>query len=689
MKSFFLILNILLFFYSFSIQGKGLSCLDVTRIQEKFLDIHVSYSDITLELQNRIVDQFITSLDRDKKYFLKSDIEKIKQKNNHLFFNLQRWNCSGLYAIYDIFLKRVKERVAFVEKYLYNFSFKRDLVFIDDDSKEFSKSTQEANKNMEAFIQYQAANIFLIEDDLKKTIEKVRYIYNHFEAKVLSWKPSINAQQLEKCKKNTEIFKICTPEKWFYLYLSAYAKSLNPHSRYFDQKDSKKVADRIKSQLTGIGAILASHFGYITVTKLIPSGLVFRSQKLKVNDIILAVGQEENQLVPVFGEDISDVTSIIRGKEGTPLYLKILRKEQGRNHVFFVKLIRERIIHEKASISYHNRGGHKIGLLKIPIFYGGRPSVSQDVKRLLIEAKKERIDSLVLDLSFNPGGFSAVEISGLFFSKGNVIAYHLEKFFFDNWVFISKDTDGTTFYKGPLVILVNQYSASASEIVAGVLQDYKRAIIVGSERTYGKGSTLLILPFTAHPKYYPLWSHRKFKEKLGLTFTTVGYYFTPSGNSPQGKGVRSDIVLFPNSSQLGKQDNDVLPFKKIKSFYSSPEDIFSNGPSWPEMGKEKARPFKKNSKSWLAINDEIKKVLAKKSKKRVSEDEGFQNWIHRLEQAPQKQKEISISEVLENRSEVDKGAVTKRERGKEDFERFAVEEALNIARDLVILLNRQ
>ena len=263
---------------------------------------------------------------------------------------------------------------------------------------------------------------------------------------------------------------------------------------------------------------------------------------------------------------------------------------------------------EEASISYHNikttGKSHRVGLLKVPSFYGGSTpfgkSVSRDVKRLLISAKKENVQALVLDLSNNRGGSldEAVDLSGLFFAQGNVVKQSEKN---NTRPQILRDSDNRVFYSGPLIVLVNRLSASASEIVSGTLQDYNRAIIVGSDHTFGKGSVQSV---------EPLFS------KLGALKTTVGLYFIPSGKSTQKEGVSSDII-FPsifNIDELGEKNLDyALPSKKIKNFKSSSQEIFLKGPN-----------------NWKPINVQIIKNLRKTSQKRISKNKKFQKIKKRL-----------------------------------------------------------
>jgi len=568
--------------------GLKLSCQQVHYIQKRFLKHHILHTKLTSALKDRVLDQLIKNLDREKVYFLKSDITHIKRKNKRLFSDLKKQKCSGLYFIYDIYSKRVKERMKFVNQHLNeNFLFAKNLKYIlDDDLKKHPRTIKEANLQMKSYLQYQVANVFLFEKDLKKSVEQVSYIMNNIQKQVLSWKPRLNHKEVRECKaKSKNSFKVCKPTKWFSSYLNAYSQSLDSHSSYLDNEDLEEFYITMNLELEGIGATLRSRFGYTVVDRLIPSGAAARSKKIKAKDKILAVGQNEKNLINIFGERLEDVVSIIRGPKGTAVYLKISREnKEGKNTISVVKLIRDRVDleEERASISYHDikiaNKNYKIALIKVLSFYGSNilgKSVTRDVKKLLFETKKKNIHSLVLDLSNNRGGplDEAVELSGLFFAKGNVVKQSEKS---NSRPQIFKDKDKRIFYNGPLIVLVNRLSASASEIVAGTLQDYKRAIIVGSDHTFGKGSVQSV---------DPLFS------KLGALKTTVGLYFTPSGRTTQKEGVNSDII-FPsvlNIDELGEKNLDhVLPSQKIKSFKSSPNEIFS-----------------KRDDNWRPINNEI------------------------------------------------------------------------------------
>ena len=669
---FFPIIVFLLWICSFSIYAQ-ISCKDVSVIQDEFLKNHILYEKLSPDLKDRVLNQFIKNLDREKIYFLSSDIRNIKRKNSRLFSDLKNNRCQGLYYIYDIYRRRVNERIAFAESLLNNnFLFIKNLKYIlDEDLNYHPKSAKEANEKMKTYVHYKVARSFLVEKNLKKSMNHISLILKNIRKQVYSWKPVLNFKEKRECwSKSKDSFKACKPYKWFSNYLNSYSQSLDPHSSYLDKEALEQFYISMHLKLEGIGATLSSEFGYTVVKEVIPGGAAFKSKKIESEDIILEVGQSQNKLVSIFGERLEDVISIIRGPKGSPVYLKISRKkENSENDVFVVKLIRSvvNLKDREATISYHEKKvdgkSYEIGLLKIDSFYGSYDagkSVTKDTMKLLQKARKKNIQALVLDLSNNRGGSldEAVYLSGLFFSRGNVVkqsAKHVKH------TYILKDYDSRVFYSGPLVVLVNRYSASASEIVAGALQDYNRAVVVGGDHTFGKGSIQSIDRLS----------------NISAIKTTVGLYFIPSGRSTQKTGVNSDII-FPsvlNIDELGEKNLDhVLPSQQIEDFKSNPTDIFL-----------------KNPPSWKPVNKKTLEQLKQFSEKRVEKNDKFQTILKDIEKQKKDildKKTITIAEVLENGNEKERDSTEESlfiDDQEKYFERPDVQEALNVAGDFAWL----
>ena len=335
------IFTILLIFWAFPSNSQELSCQQIYQIQKRFLTHHILYTKMTPVLRDRVLNQFIQNLDREKIYFLQSDIVNIKRKNKRLFSSLKSQSCQGLYYIYNIYSKRVKERMGFASNYLNDkFLFTKKLKYIlDDDLKQYAKSNEQANQKLKAYVQYQVANVFLFEKDLKKSVSQVSHILNNFKKQVVSWKPQLNHREIRNCReKSKNSFKACKPTKWFSNYLNAYSQSLDSHSSYLDNDDLEEFRIAMNLELEGIGATLSSRFGYTVVERLVPGGAADKSKKLEEKDKILAVGQNSNNLIPIFGERIEDVVSIIRGAKGTAVFLKVSRETKNKKKTVFLLL---------------------------------------------------------------------------------------------------------------------------------------------------------------------------------------------------------------------------------------------------------------------------------------------------------------------------------------------------------------
>ena len=420
-----------------------------------------------------------------------------------------------------------------------------------------------------------------------------------------------------------------------------------------------------------------------TVHSLVEGGAAERGGLLKPKDKIIAVAQgvkgkkvEELRFEDVVGWELTDVVKKIKGPRGTSVFLKILRKKKGKSERRVIKIVRDKINlkSQRATIDYTKRflkgKQRNIGIIRFPSFYGDgkKVSVSSDIKKLLKEAKKKSIDGLILDLSSNGGGLlnEAVKVSGLFLKKGNIVKETQRNS--DDIIF--SDNSKSVYYGGPLVVLVNKASASSSEIVAGALKDYSRAVIVGGKATYGKGTVQSV-------NIVPSPSPLKRGNILGAVKTTVGFFFVPKGYSTQYIGVTSDIVL-PNA----------LDFLDELSERSLPN----------ALSPEKGTPFLSNSvydSSWRKISQKLKMFLQKKSKKRVSKNKEFKKIIAEGKKSQKKNKKlISVKEILEvakerskNKREEENKKLTEKqkklEKKKKYLERVDLVEAVNVVVDMI------
>lgn len=594
--------------------GSDLSCRYLFDIEQAFLMQHVLPADRKL-LQERMAKHYAEKIDPAKLYLLKADAQWITSKMPTIFEEIKNKKCSTLVEIQKRYVERVTERHNFAKKILdKKFKFNKDTALvIDPDKRDFAKDKSEADAFQRKYIQFQVSNFLMTDQSQEEAVTSVLRGYER------------NLKRVSETKEG-EVFAT---------YLDAIAHSRDPHSSYFSKDVLEDFEIGMKLSLEGIGATLSSQDGFTTIEQLVPGGGAERTGKLKPKDQIIAVGDgEEGAMENVVEMDLRDVVRRIRGKKGTKVRLSILRKMGDEKDRFLVTIVRDKIKLEDEAAKIHyleeKRGDKtfKVGVLDLPSFYadareGGR-SAASDMKKLLKEANAKNVDGLVLDLSRNGGGSldDAVRIAGLFFKVGNVVKQSERGL--SNGSKVLRDQDAAVDWAKPLVVLTSRISASASEIVSGALQDYKRAIVVGGDHTFGKGSVQSVMPLP---------------QNLGALKITVGMFFIPGGKSTQHQGVDADIVLPSvfSTEEIGEKTLDFsLPPQKLPPFISAEAFVTSGEGSW--------KPVEAN---------EIKQ-LAKASEERVKKDPKFKEIADDIKKAKSRKAEVKLAEVMKERDEAEK-----------------------------------
>lgn len=629
---------------------EGLECRYLTVIEQGFLANHVKYTNRDAELQTRVIEQYLKRLDPSKIYLTSADVEQIKKLAGNVFEKTKNRDCAFLDQSQKIVIARVNDRAEFVKKYLgkdFKFDEKTEFVF-DPEKKEWPKDTAEANEYLKKYIQFQIGNY--LATDMKMDEAKKNVVKNYERA----------------AKRTAET----TQDDLFSGYLDSFARALDPHSSFFSRDVLEDFEIQMRLSLEGIGATLSSQDGFTVVEQLVPGGAAAKSGLIEPQDKIVAVGQEKGPMDNVIDMDLKEVVKKIRGNKGTKVRLTILRKSGDGKKRFDVTLTREKVNleDEAASINFIDKEvdgqKKKIGIINFPSFYadsrrGGRSSAA-DMKKLVKEANDKKADGLVLDLSMNGGGSleDAVKIAGLFFKTGNVVKQSSKNE--GRAESALADTEPTVDWAGPLVVLTSRISASASEIVSGTLQDYKRAVIVGGDHTYGKGSVQSVLPIP---------------NNLGAIKVTVGMFFVPSGKSTQHRGVDADLVLpGPYSTDdIGEKSMDYsLPPKTIDAFISPDAYVKEGTGAWKELKPEWMKTLKERSSERVAKNDEFKKI------------------VDELNKAKARGKVIRVSEVLKDKNEKEKKEKSKKtaskaKKNEEYLKRPDIQEAESVLLDLIQL----
>jgi carboxyl-terminal processing protease len=636
MKWFFLALVL-----SLSVSANAQECQHIQPIMQKLLANHTSQATYNQSLENRVIDQYIKSIDGGKLYLQADDIIAIRKKMAGSYASLRSRDCKFLSDIQIIFQKRLEERTKFAETFLKSVKEvdKSIELSLDPKTREYPKTSQEADEFQKKHLQLQLANILItdVKMDEAKDMLKRRYA---------------RAIKYSKDKKNDDLYAD---------YLESFAHSLDPHTSYFSKKLSEDFRINMSLSLEGIGATLSSEDGFTVIQQLVPGGAAAKSGQLNSQDKIIAVAKDgDKKFEPVYDMDLSDVVRLIRGPKGTKVNLKVMRKEGASTKNFEVVLTREKINleDEAAQITYIDRKvgkvNKKVAVLTLPSFYadgtiGGRTS-AKDVRKLLQEASNKKVDALVFDLASNGGGSldDAVKIAGMFFKTGNVVSHQDTRL---------ADIDPSVYYTGPLVVLTNRLSASASEIVSGALKDYKRAVIVGGDHTFGKGSVQQV---------------QQLSQELGAIKFTVGLFYLPGGKSTQHAGVDSDVVLpsVLNTDDIGEKSLD----------YSLPPDSVPNFISKTAYETE-------SSSRWNPVTTEVISSLKKKSEERVKVNKEFQKIVKDVSEQKDK-KFIKISDIFNDKDSEDNKkrekfkTMTREERRKEYLNSPEVQEAVSVALDL-------
>lgn len=643
-------------------KDNGLTCNMVPTLTQFLLRYHVTIHNVTDELNNRAVDQVVKRLDPSKTLLLQSDVDEIKPKVLK-FLRTMRDNpdCKDIDALHGLLLKRSQEQLAYAKEALgkdYKLDENVELQ-LDPDKRSFPKNIEESRKRQLVQLHFQISNYLLA--------------FMEAPANLKMKKPTLERKplpaELEKAKKQLIhryelLVKRMEEQKSSDIYnyvVNAFASAMDPHSNYLSPEDTEDFRINMNLSLEGIGASLSNEDGYTVIQELIPGGAASKSAKLQPKDKIIAVSNKDGTMENVIDMDLKDVVHRIRGKAGTTVKLTILREKPEVTR-FNLSLVRSKVNleDEAAKIEFYDRKDtdgktHKLARIELPGFYGGQGRTARtsykDMAAAVDKAVKGGAEGIVLDLSQNSGGLleEAVRIAGLFISRGNIVATKDAS----GEVQMLDDIDSRVQFNGPMVVMISRLSASASEIVAGALQDYKRAIIVGGDRTYGKGSVQAVIPL---------------QNDYGIMKVTTGLFFIPGGASTQHKGVSSDIS-YPNpfsTSDIGENHLDnSLPPDTIPTFASQEAN---DAGRWEPVGQHEI--------------DRLKAL----SKDRVEKSKDFAEIVKELKELDERKGLVKLSEMRKKEGDQKKKNKDKapkqlaKERNKPQ-----IDEALNILADFVNL----
>jgi len=574
-----------------------------------------------------VYKRYVKALDENHNYLLASDVKDFDKFKDVLDDDLKSGNLSDVFYMFNVYQKRYNDRIKYSLSQLdKNFDFSTNDTFtFDRDSLPYAATEDEMNKIWSERVKYDLLNLKLANADLAKDRETLKKRYEN----LLSQSNKLN---------NQDVFQI---------FMDAFTNAIDPHTNYFNPSNAANFNIEMSRSLEGIGATLQSKDEYVTISSIVPGGPADKSKQLSPEDRIVAVAQgKTGEFQNVIGWRIENAIALIRGTKGTVVRLEVLPKGSSTSSKpKVVEMVREKIILQdqsaKKEIKTYNSNGKivKIGVISIPAFYidyndykSGNPnykSTTRDVKLILDTLKKENVDGVVIDLRENGGGslMEAIDLGGLFIKTGPIVQVRDGR----DQTEVDNDEDPSISYAGPLAVLVDRFSASASEIFAGAMQDYGRALIIGTQ-TYGKGtvqnaidldkvikpSVLADLMAKMNGKSEkPASTATGSQSRLGQLNLTIAKFYRISGNSTQHKGVTPDIK-FPSVIPMDKYGEDTepsaLPFDVIaKSDYTKTGDFTAVIPQLNKLHEQRMS----SSNSYKYLMQDIADFTKRENEKSV------------------------------------------------------------------------
>jgi carboxyl-terminal processing protease len=625
--------------------GSPLGCGDLGKLISHYLSRHVTQRKLDPGLQERVARNYLKRVDPQRSLFLASEADSVTASLVPAVQAIRRGECEALHQLSADIGKRLAGEEALVRTMVsrdgYAVDTEAELV-LDPDQRGWPEDPAARDALLRVLVDFQVTNYLNAELELLEARDRIMHRY---ELRNMHW----GEQE---------------PAELYSGFLDAFASTLDPHSGYLSADDLEDFQIGMQLSLEGIGVALSERDGYAVVEQVIPGGAADRLDVLRPKDKIIAVAEAKGEFVSVIDMRLRDIVRLIRGKKGSQVRLVVLRQGE-KTERFEVAIERDKINLEEqaAKLRFEDveRGGRalKLAVIELPSFYGDRDprkrQGSRDVARILAEAREAEADGVLLDLSRNGGGLleDAVRISGFFLREGGIVGVRGT----GEPSRVLDDPDDGILWSGPLVVLISRVSASASEILAGALKDYGRAVIVGDDHSFGKGTVQSVFPL---------------RSGLGALKVTTALFFRPGGASTQNDGVPSD-VLVPSPFSVGafgeKTHTNALPSQAISPFLSRS----ANG------GDEEER--------WTAVTPTLLTELQTRSTTRQSSSDEFQELRQKLEERENDNGVVILQEIIANGGETEGSAEASAAgvEGEEEARTPQLEEALRVLADQVLL----
>ena len=592
-----------------------------TRILSNY---HYRKTKLNDSLSSAIFDKYIDGIDHGRLYYLASDMAEFEKYRYSFDDFLQKRELDVPFNMYNLFRKRYQERSEYIQTLLKTpkpFDYTVDESLNTDREKvAWAKSNDELNDTWRKYLKSEALDLKLAGKADSSVVKTMSDRYKN---------------------RDRGLGRIRT-EQVFQMFMNAYAESLDPHTSYMAPTSADRFKQEMSQSVEGIGALLREEDNYIKIVEVIPGGPAFRGKQLKKEDKIIGVAQgDDGKFVDLVGWFVDDAVKLIKGAKGTVVRLQILSADAlSSTPPKEIRLVREKIKLEdsraKKEIVSVNSGNkdYKIGVIDVPLFYrdfeGAQQkekefsSTTRDVQKIITELQAEHVDGIVIDLRNNGGGSltEAVSLTGLFINRGPVVQVKEGQ----GEVEVQSDNDPTIAYNGPMAVMVNRFSASASEIFAAAIQDYKRGIIVG-EQTYGKGTVQTLIDLN---QWVP-----KETDQLGQVKLTVAKFYRINGSSTQLKGVMPDLEM-PTAFKVNEYGEgsqpSALPWDQIASSkYEATNDI----------------------------NDKIVSQLREKHNHRLKTDEELKTLAKTMEEFKKAREDKTVS-LLESKRKIEREEAEKK-----------------------------
>lgn len=585
---------------------------------------HFVQKELNDDFSENVYNSFIEGLDPSKRYFTQEDLKEFSQYKYLIDNQLKDNNIDFYKLVYGRFLDKIKSAKQYYGVLLaqpFNYS-KNESIDIDYDKVPFAKNENQLIDHWRKQLKLQVLG--RIQDAENQEKEKAKKDKNFKKSSFKALEKKARGEVLKNMDELYLRIEELEHNDWFSTFLNSVVGAFDPHTTYMSPRIKSRFDQTMSGKLEGIGARLQKKGIYTHVFELVSGGPAWKQGDLEAGDIILKVAQGDDKPLDIVGMRLDDAIKFIKGPKGTEVRLTVKKKLDGSTKV--ISIIRDVVELQETFVksSIVDVDNKKYAIIHLPSFYidfsdSQRRDSAKDMEKEIERLKKEGIEGLLIDLRNNGGGSlkTAIEISGLFINEGPVVQvkYRGEK------PIVKSDTDAKIQWNGPLVVLVNEYSASASEIFAAAMQDYNRAVIIGGNQTYGKGTVQNVIPIN---QFYP-----NYDKDLGFIKMTIQKFYRVNGGSTQKEGVYSDIAL-PNRlsyMKVGERDLEgALAWDKVPQANYTRTNSYENFDDVIYQTKERVNKDKKfqlinEYAKWLKNKqDDTTYSLNYKSFKKENED---------------------------------------------------------------------